>query len=257
MFINAIIKKPFPQGEELPAHERYLSDLPAVAALKTLEFHSPATFFVGENGAGKSTLLEAVAASYGLNPEGGSRNFAFSTRSTHSCLSQYLTLSKGPGRPKDSFFLRAESFYNVATEVERLDKAAPGPSLFDSYGGKSLHRQSHGESFLSLVLNRFWGGGLYLLDEPEAALSPARQLTLLAKLGRLAQEGSQLIIATHSPILMALPGAEILLFDEKGIRPVPYRETEHYQLTRMFLERPERMLQELFAEDTGDSSPVF
>lgn len=249
MFVNEITLKPEFHTKALPKEDAYLASLPAAAHLEKLPLHAQVTFFVGENGTGKSTLLEAIAAAYGLNPEGGSRNFSFSTRSTHSGLSRYLSLSKGTARPKDSYFLRAESFYNVATEVERLDQAAPGPSLFDSYGGKSLHAQSHGESFLALVLNRFWGNGFYLLDEPEAALSPSRQLTLLAKLGRLAKEGSQFIIATHSPILMALPGAEILLFDETGVHPIPYRETEHYQLTKMFLDHPERMLRELLAED--------
>ena len=172
---------------------------------------------LGENGSGKSTLLEAVALALGFNPEGGSRNFAFSTRDTHSGLHNYLRLHRGPYRPKDGFFLRAESFYNTATEVEELSQrslSAPPEEFYRNYGGKSLHHQSHGESFLSLVHNRFRGQGIYLLDEPEAALSPARQLTLLAELHRLVQAGSQLVIATHSPLLMAYPQGEILLLGE-------------------------------------------
>ncbi len=244
MFIDSIEKKDSLTAAALCAEDQYLLTLPAVAHLHRLALRRQVTFFVGENGTGKSTLLEAVAACYGLNPEGGSRNFNFTTRSSHSGLFRHLRLAKGPKRPQDSFFLRAESLYNVATEIERLDQAGTS-SLLPSYGGRSLHEQSHGESFLSLVLHRFWGCGLYLLDEPEAALSPSRQLTLLSKIGQLVADGSQFIIATHSPILMAYPGAEILVFDESGIRPTPYRETTHYQVSKMFLDNPERMLREL------------
>lgn len=199
----------------------------------------------GENGTGKSTLLEAIAAAWGFNPEGGTRNFTFSTRPSHSALWRSLTLTKR-GFARDGFFLRAESFYNVATSIEQLDsQPAFSPPVIDSYGGVSLHRQSHGESFLALVQNRFGGHGLYLLDEPEAALSPTRQLSLLALLDQLVREDSQLIIATHSPILMALPGAEILQFSQEGVEPVSYRDTEHYQITRRFLEDPDRMLRYL------------
>ena len=190
------------------------------------------TFLVGENGAGKSTLLEGIAVACGFNPEGGTRNFSFSTRDTHSALGEYLTVSRS-AYPRDGFFLRAESFYNAASYIDRLDEE-PGPSLLDSYGGVSLHTQSHGESFLALVQNRFGGEGLYLLDEPEAALSPTRQLTLLGQMRLLAQQDSQFIVATHSPILMAYPGARIYLLSESGIEPVQYRETEHYQLTNAF-----------------------
>ena len=222
----------------------YLNALPAVAWLREhrLELNTPVTFLVGENGSGKSTLLEAMAVACGFNAEGGSRSFTFSTRATHSVLGQYLTVAKRR-YPKDGFFLRAESFYNVASSVDDLDDGAG--DLLAAYGGKSLHGQSHGESFLSLVQNRFFGRGLYLLDEPEAALSPTRQLTLLGEMHRLAEEDSQFVIATHSPILMAYPGAEIYVLGEEGIQPTAYRETEHYQLTRRFLEDPERMLRYL------------
>lgn len=225
----------------------WLLALPAVAGLRErpLVFHRPVTFFVGENGTGKSTLLEAIAAAWGFNPEGGTRNFTFSTRPSHSALWRSLTLTKR-GFARDGFFLRAESFYNVATSIEQLDsQPAFSPPVIDSYGGVSLHRRSHGESFLALVQNRFGGHGLYLLDEPEAALSPTRQLSLLALLDQLVREDSQLIIATHSPILMALPGAEILQFSQEGVEPVSYRDTEHYQITRRFLEDPDRMLRYL------------
>lgn len=225
----------------------YLFDIPAFSRLDTLELHSPVSFLVGENGSGKSTLLEAVAVAWGFNAEGGSMNFRFSSLPTHSGLYRGLRLGKGPVRPKDGFFLRAESFYNVATEVERLEEITPG--MYDSYGGKSLHQQSHGESFLSLVLHRFWGKGLYLLDEPEAALSPARQLTLLSRMGELVRDGSQFLIATHSPILMAYPGADIFLLDREGIRATAYEETEHYIVTKAFLQNPQRMLRELMREE--------
>lgn len=233
------------------AADSYLHDVPAVRYLEAagrLEFHSDVTFLVGENGVGKSTLLEAVAVACGFNPEGGSRNFSFSTRETHSELGAALTVVRS-AYPKDGFFLRAESFYNVSSEVDRLANYQPGDGLYQSYGGKSLHHQSHGESFLSLVHHRFWGQGIYLLDEPEAALSPARQLTLLAELHRLVQAGSQLVIATHSPLLMAYPQGEILLLGEGPIRPVEYRETEHYQITKSFLDSPERMLRIVLRQD--------
>lgn len=244
MYLNAIERT----GGDFSGEDSYLQDIPAIKGLSLLELRQPVTFLVGENGSGKSTLLEAVALALGFNPEGGSRNFAFSTRDTHSGLHDYLRLHRGPYRPKDGFFLRAESFYNTATEVERLAESGH-PSIFlQSYGGKSLHHQSHGESFLSLVHNRFRGHGIYLLDEPEAALSPARQLTLLAEIHRLVSAGSQLVIATHSPLLMAYPQGEILLLGEGPIRPVEYRETEHYQITKSFLDSPERMLRVLFDE---------
>lgn len=227
----------------------YSFSLPAVRALARmgrLRLEKPVTFLVGENGTGKSTLLEAIAAAWGFNPEGGTRNFRFSTARTHAELYRSLVLQRGPRRPRDGFFLRAESFYNVATEIDRLDEIAP---LKGAYGGRSLHEQSHGESFLALVLNRFSGSGLYLLDEPEAALSPARQLALLAALDGLVRKNSQFLIATHSPLLLAYPNAEIFVLSERGIEKTPYRQTEPYLLTKRFLEAPERMLNELLGTE--------
>lgn len=237
MFINAVQKQYQPDGEEA-----YLDFIPAIRTLTELKLTRPITFFAGENGSGKSTLLEAIAAAYGFNPEGGSKNFNFSTQESHSRLFNRLRLVKGVPYARDGFFLRAESFYNVATEVDRLDREAPSPSFLKSYGGKSLHRQSHGESFLALALNRFQANGLYILDEPEAALSPSRQLTLLARFHQLVQQNAQFLIATHSPLLMAYPDAEILWLDDVGMRPVSYTDTEHYLITRRFLENPTRML---------------
>jgi len=233
--------------DKVASFDTYPFNLPAVRPLETLSLHHAVTFIVGENGSGKSTLLEGLAVALGFNAEGGSRNFNFATRASHSELGSHLRIARSHRRPRTSFFLRAESFYNVATEIERLDKIpAPSPAISDSYGGTSMHEQSHGESFLALVLNRFGPEGLYLLDEPEAALSPARQLTLLARMHQLVQQGSQFIIATHSPILMAYPDAEILGLGENGLAPVRYEDTEHYLLTRQFLNNPQGIMRELF-----------
>ncbi|HSI08287.1 MAG TPA: AAA family ATPase [Rariglobus sp.] len=230
--------------DKVASFESYPFNLPAVRPLETLPLHRSVTFIVGENGSGKSTLLEGLAVALGFNAEGGSRNFNFATRASHSELGRHLRIARSHRRPRTSFFLRAESFYNVATEIERLSQ--DGPSLLDAYGGTSLHEQSHGESFLALVLNRFGPEGLYLLDEPEAALSPARQLTLLARMHQLVQQGSQFIIATHSPILMAYPDAIILGLGENGLSPVRYEDTEHYLLTRQFLNNPQGIMRQLF-----------
>lgn len=217
--------------------------LPIMRHLHDIELHPKATFFVGENGSGKSTLLEAIAIAQGFNPEGGSKNFNFHTRSSHSELHKYIRIAKGIKRPRDGFFLRAESFYNVATEIEELDQEdGSSPRLIGSYGGKSLHEQSHGESFLSLLMNRFGEQGLYLLDEPEAALSPQNQLCALSRIHDLIQGNSQFIIATHSPILLAYPDAWIYECSEHGLTRVNYFETAHYQLTHVFLANPQRML---------------
>ena len=229
----------------------YLNNLPVISYLKKhkkLEFNSNVSFFVGENGTGKSTLLEAIAVAYGFNAEGGSRNFNFSTNATHSELFEHLTLAKRDFA-KDGYFLRAESLYNVATNIEELDKIpAPAPSIASSYGGTSLHHQSHGESFLSIIKNRFGGKGLYILDEPEAALSPKRLLTLMTEIKRLTDCDSQFIIATHSPILMTFPNAEIFELREDGIRHTEYQNTEHFNITKHFLENPEKMLNYLLNE---------
>ncbi len=228
--------------------------IPAVRALDTLKLHPKLTYFVGENGSGKSTLLEALAVSLGYNAEGGSDALRFQTHDTHSMLHAALRVSKGFRRPRTGYFLRAESFYNVASSLDqREDDPYTAGGLAD-YGGRSLHAQSHGESFLALVMNRFGPQGLYLLDEPEAALSPQRQLTLLARLHQLVREQSQFVIATHSPILMAYPDAWIYAFGPDGIERVAYEDTEHYQVTRDFLANPQRMLDILLAdEDANDA----
>lgn len=236
--------------DTVPSFDRYPFNLPAVQSLEQLDLHPKVTYFVGENGSGKSTLLEAMAVSLGFNAEGGSRNFRFGTRDSHSDLSNYLRIAKGFKRPKDGFFLRAESFFNVASEIEKLDaEPAPSPRIISSYGDKSLHEQSHGESFLALMMERFGGNGLYILDEPEAALSPQRQLAVLARIHDLVGQNSQFIIATHSPILMAYPGAWIYACSPDGLRRVDYYQTEHYQVTKDFMVDPERMLRTLLGND--------
>lgn len=227
----------------------YPWSLPVVQALTTLELSTPVTMLVGENGSGKSTLIEAIAVSLGLNAEGGTQNFAFSTRASHSPLHDALRLGRGTRQPRERFFLRAESLYTVATQLEEYARE-PGPRpLMDAYGGRSLHDQSHGESFLSIVTHRLGDGGLYLMDEPESALSPQGLLALMRRIYELVRGGSQLLIATHSPILLAYPGATIYEIDVRGITRTDYEDTDHYRLTRTFLEDPQTYLTHLFHDD--------
>jgi predicted ATPase len=226
--------------------DAYPYTIPAIRSLaekETLEIHPKVTFLVGENGSGKSTLLEAVAVALRLNPEGGSQNFKFSTRRSHSQLHKDLTLILRAGLPEQRFFLRAESFFNVATQVERY-------GVVGSYGGRSLHEQSHGESFFALFRNRFGPHGLYVLDEPEAALSPQRQLEFLALLHDYAKRGAQFLIATHSPIIMAYPDARIYTLGDGGLRETAYEDTEHFRITRNFLLAPAKSLAILMSEDS-------
>lgn len=227
---------------EVPSFAEYPFNLAAIRNLETLAFHPEVTFIVGENGSGKSTILESIAVAYGFNAEGGTKNFNFSSRVTHSDLNKYIRLIKGLKRPEDGFFLRAESFYNLATNIDQLD-AEPsfGPPLIDCYGGRSLHEQSHGESFFAVFQNKFRGNGIYILDEPEAALSPSRQMSMIARIHELVQQGSQFIIATHSPIIMAYPRAQIYQIQE-GLEIVKYEETEHYQIMRAFINNTQKML---------------
>ena len=220
------------------APDSYLREIPALRSLRSLAFARSVTFFAGENGTGKSTLLEALAVACGFNPEGGTRNYRFSTFDSHSALFDALTVSRSPGKPGPGYFLRAESFYNVATAEEEYSR---GPGGMPQH----YHEKSHGESFLSMFENSFRPGGLYLLDEPEAALSPQRQLTLLMYLVRLSGQGAQFIVATHSPILLGTPGAQILCFDGGAIRPCAYEETESYRITSLFLQDRERLLRRL------------
>lgn len=251
MISNQYVSQVRLRAENIQSFDRYPFCLPAIRHLDVLPLHPKVTFIVGENGSGKSTLLEAMAVSFGFNPEGGTRNFGFSTRASHSELHDYLRLSKGVRRPKDGFFLRAESFFNLGTEIEKLDAGPGGPPIINSYGGKSLHEQSHGESFWSLVMHRFKGKGFYILDEPEAALSPKRQLALLSRIHQLVNDDSQFVIATHSPILMAYPGADVYMCTDSGLKQVSYQDTEHFQVTHDFIRNPGRMLNILL--DGADS----
>lgn len=238
---------------DISQDDSYISGLSVVKNLSHIEelpLHDKVTFFVGENGSGKSTLLEAIAVKFGFNAEGGSLNFSFSTKETHSGLYRYIKLIRSFERPDDGFFLRAESFYNAATYIERLDEMHSFlPKLMNSYGGKSLHEQSHGESFFSLVSNRFGGNGLYILDEPEAALSPMRQMSLLTLIHDLTEQNSQFIIATHSPILLAYPDSVIYELREASITETVYEKTDTYNITRRFLENPKRMMKYLFEKE--------
>lgn len=232
--------------DKVESFDQYPFCLPVVKTLNRIDLHPTVTFFVGENGSGKSTLLEAIAVSLGFNAEGGTKNFRFGTRRSHSVLNEYLRIAKGIKRPRDGFFLRAESFFNVATEIENLDaEPSSGPPIINSYGGRSLHEQSHGESFLALMLERFGGQGVYILDEPEAALSPQRQLAVLSRMHDLVLDNSQFIVATHSPILMAYPDARIYRCDADGLNQVAYQDTDHFRVTRDFLANPDRMLRVL------------
>ncbi len=226
----------------------YPFSVPAISGMDTLDFVREVTFFVGENGSGKSTLLEAIAYQCGFNTAGGGRNNVHDVDSSQAALGDYIRLSWLP-KISQGFFLRAESFYHFASHLDELVKDDP-TFHYQGYGGRSLHHQSHGESFLSLFLNRFRSKGIYLLDEPEAALSPARQLAFMRIIHQLVSRGNaQFIIATHSPILLGYPNAKIFSFDSASIESVRYEDTEHYQITKGFLNRTERYLEDLFRDD--------
>lgn len=250
------IAEPIPRGggfvsavrlerDLVPGFDRYPFSMASVRSLERLEFHPAVTFLVGENGSGKSTLLEALAIRLRFNPEGGSRDHTVSTHATHSELHQFLTVERRR-HFREGWFLRAESFYNVASEIE-LGEREWGDGTFDRDGGRSLHERSHGEAFIALMRHRLRGGGCYLFDEPEAALSPQRQMMVLSLLHRLVRRGSQFIIATHSPILLAYPHAVIYEMGEGGFRQVRYEESEPFRVTRDFLDRREPMLRLLSA----------
>lgn len=226
-----------PEAEDLIAHA-YPFDIPAVRAIGDIAYHPNVTYFVGENGSGKSTVLEALATVLGFAPEGGTRNTRLSSRTEVSGLHEVMRVARGVPAPSDGYFLRAESFFSIASYVDEIGVAP-------SYGGRSLHEQSHGEAFLSTLLHKLRGNGIYLLDEPEAALSPSRQLVALRAFDDLVQAGSQLIVATHSPILLAYPYARIYRFDAEGVTECPFEETEHFQVTRDFLNNYPRRVQQI------------
>ncbi|MFI9810242.1 AAA family ATPase [Streptomyces sp. NPDC052301] len=232
------------------ATDRYPFSLPVVtrlAGMDRLDLDPAVTFLVGDNGSGKSTLIEALATAAGFNAEGGSRSFRFASRADESDLGDHLTVCWNR-RPRNGFFLRAESFYNVATEIERLDEGSG--ELLHAYGGRSLHERSHGQSFLDLVQHRFGPNGLYVLDEPEAALSVQGCLAMMVHIRELLEQGCQFVVATHSPILLAMPGARILQIESDGtIEQVHYEQAEPVALTRAFVNHPGRFLDRMFAEE--------
>ena len=238
---NLFIKKISLERDKINNFLEYPFNIDVIKNFHEISFNSPVTFLVGENGIGKSTFIEAIAVSIGLNPEGGTQNFNFSTKDTHSELSNYVNIDI-INKPKTKFFLRAESFYNVASEIIKLNDL--GPPLFLSYGG-NLHECSHGESFIKLVQNRFSDHGLYILDEPEAALSPQRQMSLLCLIDNLVKEGSQFIISTHSPILISYRNGEILDLNN-NFNKVSYKDTDIYNTYKMYLDNPEEMQHRLF-----------
>lgn len=232
--------------DRIDSYQQYPFSIPSIQSLKSLDIKNNVTFLVGENGSGKSTLLEAIADKCGFNTAGGSRNNTYKVNRSESALGEYIRLSWLP-KVSNGFFLRAESFYHFASHIDEIGESHK--SIYDSYGGTSLHEQSHGESFISLFANRFSGKGIYLLDEPEAALSPQRQLAFLRIIHDLVVSGeSQFIIATHSPILLGYPNATIYSFDDGTIEEVNYEETSHYQITKYFLENRERFLRDIFED---------
>ena len=226
--------------EKVKDTEQYPFSIPAVKNLNILDLDHPVIFLVGENGSGKSTFIEAIAILSGFNPEGGSKNFSFSYHASESNLCDYLKLVRNFRKEKTGFFLRAETLFNVSSQIVENDLSL--------YGWEDLHQKSHGEAFLWLMQNRFGSNGLYFLDEPEAALSPQRQLALLSVMHDLVQRGSQFIIATHSPILMAYPKARIYNLSEAGIKKIAYEESEHYLVIREFLANPQSFLFHLLGE---------
>lgn len=221
-------------------NDSYIKKIEAFKHLEKLDFNKAITYFVGENGTGKSTLLEALAISQRFNPEGGTKNYVFATHDTHSELCEAIRVSKGYRKEKWGYFLRAESFYNVATQEEKYSDS--------KHASAKYHEKSHGESFLSLMQNNLQAEGLYFFDEPEAALSPQRQLTLLMEIYRCAKKGAQFFIATHSPILLGVPDADIFCFDNGSIHLCEYEETESYRVTKMFIDNRQALLRQLLAE---------
>jgi len=230
---------------EIKDFTQYPFCLPVIKWLEKIYFHPKVTFFVGENWSGKSTLIEAIATNYGFNPEWWSKNFNFKTESSHSELYEYLRIAKWYKKAQDGYFLRAESYYNLATNINQLDESSGWRKIIDSYGWKSLHTQSHGESFFALFMNRFGWKWLYILDEPEAALSPQKQFDLLVRMHELVNDDSQFIIATHSPIILLYPHSHILEIKNWSIESKIYEKTENYNLYQDFIIDPNQKLSDL------------
>jgi predicted ATPase len=250
LHIERIVRIVLKEEEEEPRKinlKKYPFTIPVIKKFKKIEFKKPVTFIIGENGTGKSTLLEAFAVACGFNPEGGPRHLYFSTKESHSTLYNYLRVeaAKSFNYSTDGFFLRAESFYNVATAIEEMGSGALKGNLIRYYGEKSFHKQSHGESFLTLITDRLFGNGIYIFDEPEAAFSPMKLLELLVVIDDLVKNNSQFIISTHSPILMAYPNADIYEIVDGKLQSTEYEDTQHFQMTKYFLMNRNKMLGDL------------
>ncbi len=236
-------------GGEPKDRRNHPLNLPAFRGVRTVALDPRVTIFVGEDGSGKSTLVEGIAVAAGFNAEGGTMNFNFATQRHRPELAKHVRLVRGTHRPRTGFFLRAESFFNVASEIERLDEEPGfGPPIAASYGPKPLHEVSHGESFLALALNRFGPQGLYVLDEPEAAMSPLGCLALVRRFYDLVQEGSQFVIATHSPIVMAFPNALIYVLTENGPRRSTWEDLDHVKILTDFLNHREVVMRDLLRD---------
>jgi predicted ATPase len=252
--MNMYARDPYLRSIELErvgitSFQQYPFNLEVIKKLDKLKFHPKVTYIIGENGTGKSTLLESIAIAWGFNPEGGTQNFTFSTEATHSHLHEHIRLVRGRSKPRDGFFFRAESYYNLATHIEELDREpSKTRPIKASYGGKSLHEQSHGEAFFATFMHRFGGHGLYILDEPEAALSPLRQMAMLSRIHELVQNNSQFLISTHSPILMAYPDSLIYNLTSEGIEIKTLEETDHFLIMKQFMNNKEKMIKQLFDE---------
>lgn len=245
---DALVRSVVVKRDGIADRNAYPFSIPALHDLDELALDPAVTFFVGENGSGKSTLIEAIAVAAKLNPEGGSRFMRMSTHDSLSGLHRSLRLVKGTRRIRDGYFLRAESFFNVATRLEQMTREEMGGSALAPYGGRSLHAQSHGESFLALIANRFGGDSFFVLDEPEAALSLRGQLALMRRMHDLVALGSQFVVSTHSPVLLGYPGATIYSLSDKGLARTRYEETENYELTRSFLKDRDQFLRHLFED---------